>query len=1210
MNKLVLFLFLPLFITACSVKTKDSVHPHAKKIADKTTIDNSSDQTVYKEKIDTKALYETATKKDKDIYSEIVLPLSKIVLNTKHLDDPRLYNSNDLKYSLQIFQTNYLHLLKTQPDKVEQINKIYTDFISYKCRENILTDCQSHKFLSQDSNTAPILLQLSEKQTDLAKRTDYVKLALSFQNAGTENPFKSHFAQITADYLKENTLVTNDKDTGIQTIKLKKLDDDFTKKYRKEINFLANNLRTLNLSEKDYEPLEIYLSMQNANEVLGQEFFDFLFITLAQKSISTDSKKSKQFTDQWSRIIEANESSNPLSWSNLKKQLPSDIQVKTIPLSELKKKGIDALLIYQTAQDLSAQKSLKDLENRRAFILKNPELANEIFEIQLKLQFFALAKKSFYMTRSLLIQYDKEFTNPQQLLDKNIESGNTNLQPLWMGFNKIVEHYASYIVLVFGPTSETAKKFRRFQERISVSTRVFVSTPLMFMVLFHLDTKNYKEKLKVSVVTGSTIELDAPLLLYEVLQGNLSSFFYLRSEDKQLNLNQYQIMHSLAATILMDVPEIFGYNKSRFIQAFAKANLRVPKEKMSEVEKRLEGIGFGPFDKNQQYTRKEGPIHRALKVCENPTSTLLSVRLSDLQERTFFGVLNSVNKDISAINAISSYYIDRGGKGTIDDTIESVRTDFDPMIDLIGILEKVSGDTVTELADFKIRRDKILERAFELEKRVTQCIVKLDQVERKRRKRFLQQEYALIRNMIAIGHWIDSEKETNNLPVFFKNRKGLSKEMRAEFAQTWILDTLYQPLQSRSPVLYEEIKNFKFFSISSADQTLTINNRNIDAYYRLAIWLEEPTQQKEARLTISYPETFLLARQDFYANDYSKTFETTSIAFNAVDELVERKMRQNLEFFFSWETGLAYQLSIRHLLKQKIAHWKMATSTDWSAFKWALCQGECLQKRKATSEVTLREAIKTNLDYLEPFQITDEEAEDLKILGVFSKLNSQSQIKGSYMTQISPDGFLTYTVSVISTATNQEVYLGVLDHFYRYATSFLLGSTPLYSLTGGYFQDSGRSSQSVMGEADTQTINVEAKDLYSKRVVSLDLQSDAIYGNKHRLIDLNFLGQSLVQTQDEQFLNSLDKNLDRDIRFYTVAATLRELELREVLQTTLQKMDKEWNRPVLRYSLSNPPEKNPWLVSSSYISRIHQQEKEFHDWTKGSFELKKWFGNK
>ena len=74
-----------------------------------------------------------------------------------------------------------------------------------------------------------------------------------------------------------------------------------------------------------------------------------------------------------------------------------------------------------------------------------------------------------------------------------------------------------------------------------------------------------------------------------------------------------------------------------------------------------------------------------------------------------------------------------------------------------------------------------------------------------------------------------------------------------------------------------------------------------------------------------------------------------------------------------------------------------------------------------------------------------------------------------------------------------------------------------------------------------------------------------------------------------------------------IAPMLRELELRDVIFETLEKYEKEWQKPSIRFSVKEEAVQNPWLVSRSYLGSTLEQQKEFHRLTKGAFELKKWY---
>lgn len=1212
MNKLGFLLLLVLAQTGCSIKSKEPIHQHSGKVQETVILEKKSDDKNYKKKIDTQAIYKISTDKSKDLYADTVKPLSEIVLNPEHLDDPSLYNGEELKYALQIFQTHFLYLLQKQPEKVVEIIKKYETFLNYKCTTNAFSDCRSHAFLKQDSNTSGILLSILKNQSGLDKKIIFLKLSLAFQNTGNGDAIKQQGIQVLYDYLKAKIYIK--KVNGADQLQFKDTNESNVQNFRKDIAFFTIFLRTFNLLDNDLDSVSNFIIYANSPDILGQELYDFLFVTSAQKNIDMKQTNSKAFLKQWTKMVDASERSNPYSWSNLKPKLPNGLNISNMTLGDLKKQGLAALIIYQTAQDLSSQKSLKDLEKRKQFILQNPDLAFQIFETQLKMIFFSLVGKSFKVAKGVLDEITARSANPQELLDLIVQDENSNLQPIWMGFEKVISHFANYFIEIFGSTSKIGQKFRILQDNIVISNKVYVSTPMMFMVLYYLESQRYKEKLRVMGTSGSSIELDAPLLMSEVLQARLSSFFYLNKEDKDLNLNQYQIIYSLAVTVLMDVPQIFGYDKSTFIQSFIKSNLKVPIEKLDDLEKYYEKIGFGNFDLNHKYANKNGDVHRVLSICENPQSAMLPISLKNLRERTFMGSLdgmNHFNTEYSAFNRLAIYYGDKDLKDSIDEGLEVIRSDLDPVIDLVSLIEKISKVSYPEKTNLKLRRDRLLERIVELEQKAVRCGIKLNKIEKDRQESFFRAQNNYVKNIIAISYWIDSQTESNELPFSFKNKNIDDKEKRIEFAQNWLMDTIYQPLKYKSPGLFEELKNYKFFELSSVDQSLLLNARNLDTYYRLALWLEEPDQQKKASVNIAYEENYQRLREQFFSNDYSGIFKSRSVAFKPNDPFLERTLRQNIvKDFYGWNAGNAYQMSMRNVLKQEIARWKMSTSSKWDYSNWMTCQNECLEKRKEQSQQDLKKAIQINLDFASLFQIKDEDIQNLRALGIYSNLNRISQIEGTVFLNTSPDYFLTYTVSTSGTGVNNIVYLGTLDHFFRYATSFLLGANPLYSLADQYFADSGRESQnSQFAEAEATTVDLKAKDLYSRRIISLDIHSEKGAADKYRVVELSLLGQSLNRTQEDQFLSPIDKELDKNIRHYVVAPTVRELELRQVLLDTINKMEKEWEKPKPFYTMLQPPSDKAWLVSSSYISRIEEQQKEFHRLTKGVFELNKWFGS-
>lgn len=1203
MKRISLLIFFVGLMTGCSVKTKDAVYQHQGRTADQIESAKNNEQGTYKRAIDTQAFYQKAIDKKADSYMEIVKPLSQIVLNTQHLDDPYMYRRKDLAYSLQLFQSNYLVLLKKDPSRVSEITEKYLKFLSYKCTDNFFTDCKSHKFLIQDSNTSAILLAIGQNEKSLEKRLHFLKLAVALQNSANGDSLKKEIFTLLFDYIKKNTEIVTDN--HIQSIKMKLSSDSSNESFKSNLVFFQGALKTFNIANEELTSLQSLLIYRGIDEVLGSEMYNFLFAALSGNQ-SKDGKIQNALTEQWFKILSLNESSNALSWKNLKSGLPANIKIDALSLEDIKKKGLNALLIYQVAQDLSAQKSLNEIENKKEIILKNPDLAYQIFEMQLKLHFFSLAQKSFGFLKAELQKQKNYVSSPQELLDVTLQGVNPHLRALWMGYEKSVGHYMYFISQTFGSTSEIAMKFRRTQENIDTSLKVYVTTPMMLMMLFQLDKKQYKEKLRFAGFSGSTAELSAPLLLVEVLQGRMPSFFYVKEGVKDTPLTQYQVLYAMAYAVIMDLPRYFGDSTEVFVNAFSKVNMKIPEERMKEVETHLEKIGFGSFDSNQRYSRKEGNVHDILKLCENPGSITISNSIDALRYRTFLGKLDTMSEKDLLFRNLAIYNQNVPGNMTISEMIEFVRSELDPIIDTLAILEKVTNVTLQDRTNLQNRRQKILARAFELEEKVSECALKINRLEKERQNRFLQAEYNYIRSIIAISNWIENKKETPFLAEAFKKNSGASKQARIDFAQDWLLKTVYAPLQFKSHNLYEELKNFKFFEINEQDQSLKVNSRSIDLYYRLALWAEEPAQQKEVRLSLSYPETFKQLLRTFYSYN-TANFEADTIIFNPNSGTTEKELRQSaFKNLSNWDIGRVYQTALKDILRLKISRWKMADSVLWSASSWVNCKNDCLAKRQEKTEKRLLNIIETNLSMLSHFQIEPDQVEDLKAISVLSHMNQAEQIKDFRQYNVNPDELFTFHSANITTSASSVKYMGLLDYLFRFTTSHYLGSRPLYSLHGEIFKGSGRDNQSEIGNAENNTMALTGKDLIGRREVLLDFQDEKGLSNEGRIVALSLIGQSLQKSSEEQFLLPLPENLDREMRYYVVAPTIRELELRDTFYKTIEKLESTWKKPVLNFALNNEPMNDPWLVSSSYLGRVQEQEREFHRLTKGVFELKKW----
>ena len=1209
MKKIGLCFFLALFHLGCSVKSKGPVHQHKDPVANKQASENGKNR--YKEQINTEDIYKKAAVNGGDKVTEVVRPIAAIVLNTKHLDDPYLYNANDLRYALQVFQMQFINALKTQPDKVQDTIQDYLKFLNYKCTANHLTDCKSHVFLKQDSSTSGVILMIARTFPDIEKKMELLSTAIALQNAGNGENTKKEILLILADYIKANTVKV--KGEFDESIEFKDNKDESIKKFKKNVATLFGYLKSFNIEDQEIQPLEPIVLLKNSNKVLGEDLYSFIFTFIAKKNISSGDNKlsNEQLLNQWYKILQNEEKNNPFSWSRLKTNLPGNIKIQTTTVDEFKSQGLAALVLYQTAQDLSAQKALKELEVRKEFVTKNPDLALKVFETQLKLHFFSLAQQSFKILKTELANQQEENNDPAELFSLILRRSNDQLRPIWSGYSKVIDHYESYIKQNFSSSSATAMKFAELKNKLLVNNKVLVSMPLMLMFLHYIDKKQYKETLKIGMFSNITVELDAPLALYEVLLGRLPSLFFLIDEKKELGLSQYQILYSLAFTIQTDLPQYMGVTRQAFLEAFAKANGRVALEKMEKHEKSLEEIGFGPFDQNMKYRRQDGIVHEALRFCENTRSQLVPLKLNSLVERTVYGSLDSMDFRNTQLRAFSTLAFDSMPDPTafsIDEKFELIRSEIDPYIDLLVILEKVGGLELQNLKNTKLRRDKMIERLVELEKKVTSCGLKLDKLERDRQKRFLARENKLVKKIMAMAHWIDSGKVSEALPQELRSQTNQSKEKKLQLAQEWMV-SIYNPLKQRAPGLYEEIKNFQFFDLSSFDQKLSINSRSLDSYYRLAMWLEEPEQQNEVRVAVTYEETFDQVKMLFYSHDATGNFESVKIEFDSDDNLLERTLRQKVrKVFHKWYTGAAFQFSLRNILKQKAAKWKMATSLDWNFINWIECNKECREKRKEVSRKELEDAIQTNLSFLDYFNITPEDEEELKGIGVISKVNIDSQIEGSLNIGVKPDYLFTYSVAVLATDTTRDVNVGYLDYFFRYATSLLLGQRPLYSLFNGFFNDSGREKQSPMNEEEiARNSQLQAKDLYTRRVLPLDLQPE--HGIKEdRIIELRILGNSINESLEQQYLISLGQNVDRSIRAYIAAPILRELELREILFEAVKRNDLV-PKDSIRFTLVNPPVDNPWLVSVSYVGRVQELEEKFHEFTKNAFTLKKWYGD-
>lgn len=1192
-----------LFQTACSVKNKEVINKHEEKANDAVLLEKNSNSVVYKEKIHTQEFYETSLDKKKDTYKDLLLPLSKIVLNVKHLDDSTLYNEKDLKYSLQIFQSQFLYLLQTDPKKAEPLTKDYLAFLSYKCTDNLLTDCKSHVFLKQDSNSSPILLKISQFQSDLKQKIELLKLALALQNSAKSDVIKAETIKLMVHYINQKTEIKKEKQVSALTLK----DNGNEAKliFQRDLQFFITTLKTFETSAEELKELHFILSLKNSSDILGKELYSLLFLSLSQIKI-TDEASRNRIADQWYEIIKSNEANHDFSWSQLKQKVSPKVKIETMSLSDLKKQSLDALLIYQVATELSAQTALTDLETKKEFLVKNPELTLKIFETQLKLHFFSLAQETYKLIKKDLSLPAVVNAAPQELLDIVTSKGNAHLQPLWAGYAKVVEHFSYFVSQTFGSMSPTAQKFRNFQDSLEISEKVFVLMPMMFIVLHYIDKKQYSEKIIVSDATKSTVTLSAPLLLFEILQGRMPSFFFTKSEKEATKLNQYQVFYSLAATTMLELPQFFGIDKEAFLKSFAIANVRVPTPKIEKVENSLENIGFGAYDKNQNYSLRTGKVHEALKICENPRSVLISMELKDIRGRTFLGSMDSMdstNPQFKLFAELAFYNNSNPYNTSIDEMLESVRSEIDPLLDQLALLEQIGNIRLVEKENLKERRDKILNRVVELEKKVVACSLKLDQIERARQKRFLKREIDLHDKMIAIAYWIESSVLKPALPTGFKEKSSLNKNQKIDFAQNWLLENVYAPLKTAAPQLYEELKDFSFFSIGEEDSTLLINTRSINSYYRLALWTQEPEQQQEARISINFTQPFQLLIKEFQYATRDSIFKTNQTSFKDDQYFLERELyRNHVKDFTAWEMGVPIQVFLKSILKVKTAAWKMAGSKDWNPFTWVECKNECQDKRKKESSAQLRKIIDTSIGFTSYFQIQPEDEAYLRAIGVHSYLRHQTQIKSNQNYHIFPDFIFTK----IANSSQSSPFMGLADNVFHLSTSYHLGTRPLYSLTDKIFTDSGQNTQSGLNTVDSGTVHLEAADLFSRRTLPLDLQDEKKVPSQ-KILELSFLGDSLNRTAEEQFILSINKDLDRNFRYLIIAPTIRELELRDVLFDTIKEYESDWKKPSLRFALNAESFNNPWLVSSSYIHRTLEQQKEFHRLTKGAFELKKWY---
>ena len=1203
MNKGLVFVLLSLLQVNCSVKSKSPVFQHANQVEDKSE-QNIQSQPEFKEPIETKQFYEKyiSTSSDKD--NEVLRPLAKIVLNTQHLDDPRLYKEQDLKYSLQVFQTGFLTALQNHPEKVQDIVEKYKAFLSYKCTLDLFTDCKSHVFLRQDSNSSGIMLMLANLSKDWQEKITYLKLALALQNKANGDIIAEKGTQLLEAYVKSKIkIIEAGSDKKLQMVETdKKAIEDF----EKNKSFFLNFIKTFNISNKQLKGLQNYSIYSNSEAVLGIELNSKIFMSMIDDKNSDNSSESIKL---WQQIAMASEYTNPYSWTNLKKNQPANINIPSHSIDELTKQGSNALMLYQIAKDLNALKPLGDLQNRTNLMQKNPELALQIFENQLKLYFFYAVKKSFSILKNEQDILQKEILSPKDLMTTLADRGNTQLRPLWASFDQVVEHFGSFITQTLGSTSVHFQQFRNFKNKIEVSRDAYVAAPLTIMVIYYIDQKQFKDKISISFFSTSTGELDAALLLSEVLKAYISSFFDISTNAKKQNLNQYQILYALSSTLLMKLPEFFDVKQDKFIKDFERSLLLSTQLKLDNVENYLESLSLGTFDLGKKFQNQQGGVHEILKYCADSRSVSQTMNLFSLKIKTVYGAIENMqnvddNEMTKKFAALSFYKQDFPFNLSLSEMLEIIRSDIDPVLDILRVVQKISHVDLIETKTLQKRRDKLFDRVMELETKVNNCAIKINDLERSREQRFLKFEISRNKILIAIAGWIDSNKASEDLPVNFSQQSQLSKLQKVDFANEWVRNNFYGPLQTKASRLFEDLKVFKFFELSPDSEILSFQQRDLNLFYRFALWLEEKPQQDEALIRIDYMNSMVLVRQAYKRFTQSPEFKFDSIQYDPNDTFLERKLI-GLDYDIL-SNSLSHQISFYQafagILNLKVAKWKMANSRDWDAFAWINCNEACRNLRKQKSQEVLQDAIDADLKFLSYLQLSEDDIEYLKFLGAKSKSNIGSQMKGSNF-NITPIGYFV-APSTESTVT----YMGVADYLFRSATSFNLGVKPFFSIKDAFFSENGRKNQGTGGEADSTSKNFKAEELYTRSLSPLDLQEDEqnSFAKDRRLIELDLLGKSIGQSQEEQYLASFDKNIDNSLKAIVVAPVLRELELRQTLIETMDKLEKEKKLSPLNLTLTADPQTQPWYVSQTYISRIQKQHSDFHQFTHGAFEPSKW----
>lgn len=1057
----------------------------------------------------------------------------------------------------------------------EAILKKYRSVLLDGCLPGTLTDCRNLKFFRQDSLTYSLAVALAQRETDIRVRFLFYKMAYTLANANAT-------PDLDRDILHDSLTLFQSyglgRDGNAKTLDHYSQSDRF--ELRKYADFIALILRAqTSASASDAISLErfnTWLGWTRSNiatTLLGQNFMRAITATLDRKIKDPAAEKAL------AAEIDASLASAPTSYINtlnrLKKQpdLLQNFHLDPLPLSDWKAHDFSKYLTYYYLDQIFRMHASSD----EAFFWQNADQSAETIVRILS----ALIKTSL-LDQALTTHQDmgRFFSDlikrgeQKELFDRTFEHADAVLTPSWKAYNARVRRLRTFFESQIEPqflganttVRSVIQQGRDLFNDMTGNIKYLVTYPDLLMMSYYAAKVNFQET--IASPWGS-VHVDSQKVLSSIMAGDFPPLFTFTDDDSgamnRKKLDPVEMLWSLNYAMKMDLPKLFGVDTGDFLKEFLTTYKSDTDQKLQDWNDRL-----GRWEISS--TSGDG-TRDALEKCQlmknAPDRNYLWPQplgnFNRLKGAAFYGH-DSRNAEAPYSSLISK--IDLKGnalRGSLDELLETVRSDVDPLLRNIRLLQTVLESTASAsdktlisglLNDTLTVKKRDLELATSLINQSTDCILRFTDIESRRRIELFHMEGAFLDDvynaMVAVKAHPENIHAINSQLIdgaydsrFFSLNPAYDSDYNLNSGVR---------VDANGDIMF--VARPRDFALRLATY-LTLGYKNTELSYRPdAVQIDFPRSMKTL---INMTREFSMNQgRAFALPDGGSKGETDRARFKTA---VLQYLFSNLSWFGNERSMVT---AYRSLIRLKTALYKYELTSSDDPFLTVSQNTASNQKFIQQIDEDSHQLIQLSVRIANQLSLKPEEKQILQTLGLISEYQPTAN---QYIQSNGPN-------LLFVRETNGFQYLGIADDAFTDLTSIRLGFDPVFR-----------------GLRPT----AEATWLH---------QSNLNFSNTPTRINIyQNAADDYVTLRDYNRLRlfPLPASMDRVIKSMYEQSVKNDLLIAQRFIQVCRDEEQNGSLPQMHFSLMKPADTQPVLLDNSLVLGYQSQIEQFHQSTDGVF---------